>query len=41
MAPILCTSVTVLGLFALAAAGLGFALVKCRRVKASTGKHSK
>ena len=35
------TSVAVLGLFALAAAGLGFALVKCRRVKATTGKHSK
>lgn len=34
-------SVVVLGLFALAAAGLGFALVKCRRMKATTGKHSK
>ena len=34
-------SVIVLGLFALAAAGLGFALVKLRKVKASTGKHSK
>ena len=34
-------SVAVLGLFALAAAGLGFVLSKCRRVKATTGKHSK
>lgn len=34
-------SVIVLGLFALAAAGLGFALIKLRKVKASTGKHSK
>lgn len=34
-------SVIVLGLFALAAVGLGFALIKLRKVKASTGKHSK
>lgn len=34
-------SVIVLGLFALAAAGLGFALVKLRKVKAFTGRHSK
>lgn len=34
-------SVAVLGLFALAATGFGFALVKCRRVKATTGKHSR
>jgi len=34
-------SVAVLGLFAFAAAGLGFVLSKCRRVKATTGKHSK
>lgn len=34
-------SVVVLGLFALAATGLGFALVKFRKVKSSAGKHSK
>ena len=34
-------SVAVLGLFALAAIGLGFVLVKLRKAKASAGKHSK
>lgn len=34
-------SAAVLGLFALAATGLGFVLVKLRKAKASAGKHSK